>query len=130
VDGVQQVADPLTIATRPATELVARFMGDNNIVNGKVTERDGDRMVVEDEHGVRASVRAPGANQAVGDSAMISVRAAAVEVDENDDSTTVSTEPSRIERDGGTGARHWITFRAEKSKGSVAVRPELARLYT
>jgi ABC-type Fe3+/spermidine/putrescine transport system ATPase subunit len=80
---IQQVADPLTIATKPATELVARFMGDNNIVRGKVVERDGDRLVVEDEHGVRASVRAPGAGQAVGDAAMISVRAAAVEVDPN-----------------------------------------------
>ncbi len=38
---IQQVADPLTIATKPATELVARFMGDNNIVSGKVTEREG-----------------------------------------------------------------------------------------
>ena len=33
---IQQVADPLTIATRPATELVARFMGDNNIFRGRV----------------------------------------------------------------------------------------------
>ena len=40
---IQQVADPLTIATKPATELVARFMGDNNIIRGKVTERNGDR---------------------------------------------------------------------------------------
>ena len=31
---IQQVADPLTIATRPANELVARFMGDNNIFRG------------------------------------------------------------------------------------------------
>ena len=57
---IQQVADPLTIATKPATELVARFMGDNNIIRGKVTEREGDRLVVEDEQHVRASVRAPG----------------------------------------------------------------------
>ena len=57
---IQQIADPLTIATRPATELVARFMGDNNIIRGKVIERDGGRLVVEDEHGVRVSVRAPG----------------------------------------------------------------------
>ena len=34
---IQQVADPLTIATKPATEVVARFMGDNNIVRGVVT---------------------------------------------------------------------------------------------
>ena len=64
---IQQVADPLTIATRPATDVVARFMGDNNIIRGTVIERDGDRLVVEDEQHVRASVQAPGAAQAVGD---------------------------------------------------------------
>src|SRR5256714_10549249 len=80
---IQQIADPLTIATKPATELVARFMGDNNLIRGRVTERDGDRLVVEDEQHVRASVRAPDARQGVGDSAMIAVRAAAVEVGGN-----------------------------------------------
>src|ERR1700694_2814031 len=63
---IQQVADPLTIATRPATELVARFMGDNNIFRGRLTERDGDRLLVEDEHGVRASVHAPDDQRAEG----------------------------------------------------------------
>jgi putative spermidine/putrescine transport system ATP-binding protein len=77
---IQQVADPLTIATRPATELVARFMGDNNIVHGRLVERDGDRLVVEDEHGVRASVHAPGDTRAQGDATMVSVRAAAVQI--------------------------------------------------
>ncbi|HZR91770.1 MAG TPA: ABC transporter ATP-binding protein [Gaiellaceae bacterium] len=80
---IQQVADPLTIATKPATELVARFMGDNNIIRGKVTEADGDRLVVEDEQHVRVSVRAPGAKRSVGDEAMVSVRAAAVDVGAN-----------------------------------------------
>src|SRR3954453_4381882 len=78
---IQQIADPLTVATRPATELVARFMGDNNIIRGVVTERDGNRLVVQDEHDVRASVMAPGDDRAVGDPAMVAVRAAAVEVD-------------------------------------------------
>jgi ABC-type Fe3+/spermidine/putrescine transport system ATPase subunit len=78
---IQQIADPLTIATKPATELVARFMGDNNIIRGKVAEREGDRLVVEDEQHVRASVRAPGTDRAVGAPAMVAVRAAAVEVD-------------------------------------------------
>ena len=54
---IQQVADPLTIATKPATELVARFMGDNNIIRGRVTESANGRVVVEDEEGVRVSVR-------------------------------------------------------------------------
>ena len=77
---IQQIADPLTIATRPATELVARFMGDNNIIRGHLTDRDGNRLVVEDEHGVRASVRAPGDLRAVGEPTLVSVRAAAVEL--------------------------------------------------
>jgi ABC-type Fe3+/spermidine/putrescine transport system ATPase subunit len=80
---IQQIADPLTIATKPATELVARFMGDNNIVKGKVVSTEGDRLVIEDDHGVRASVRTAGDSRSVGDAAMVSVRAAAVEVDEN-----------------------------------------------
>ncbi len=80
---IQQMGDPLTIATRPATELVARFMGDNNIIRGKVTERNGNRLVVEDEHKVRVNVRADGATApAVGDSVLVAIRAAAVEVAE------------------------------------------------
>ena len=79
---IQQIADPLTIATKPATELVARFMGDNNIVRGKVVERNGDRLVIQDEHGVRASVRAPADQRTQGDAAMVSIRAAAVQVDD------------------------------------------------
>jgi putative spermidine/putrescine transport system ATP-binding protein len=80
---IQQVADPLTIATRPETELVARFMGDNNVIRGRVTERSGDRLVVENEDRVRTAVVAQGDPRAVGDEAMVSVRAAAVQVDEN-----------------------------------------------
>src|SRR5262245_49372587 len=79
---IQQIADPLTIATKPATELVARFMGDNNIVRGTIAERDGDRFVVEDDHGVRASVLAPGDDRKAGDEAMVSIRAAAVQVED------------------------------------------------
>src|SRR6266446_999972 len=62
---IQQIADPLTIATKPETELVARFMGDNNIIRGRVVERSGDRFVIEGEHDVRASVIAPGDGRAV-----------------------------------------------------------------
>jgi ABC-type Fe3+/spermidine/putrescine transport system ATPase subunit len=77
---IQQIADPLTIATRPETELVARFMGDNNIIRGKVAERNGDRVTVLGDQDVRASVLAPGNDTKVGDDALVSVRAAAVEI--------------------------------------------------
>src|SRR5712692_2519524 len=72
---IQQMGDPLTIATRPATELVARFMGDNNIIRGQVAERNGNRLVVEDEHKMRVNVRADGATApAVGDSVLVAIR--------------------------------------------------------
>src|SRR5947209_7949378 len=93
---IQQVADPLTIATKPATELVARFMGDNNIIRGKVAERDGDRLIVEDEHGVRASLHAPGDARAPGDAAMVSVRAAAVQIADVDGPAPINSADCEI----------------------------------
>ena len=93
---VQQIADPLTIATKPETEVVARFMGDNNVVRGKVTSREGDRLVVEDDHGLRASVSAPGAPQQVGDPALVAVRAAAVEVSDSGVAGDVNTAECEI----------------------------------
>jgi ABC-type sugar transport system ATPase subunit len=47
-----------------------------------VSERNGDRLVVVGEHDVRTSVLAPGSDAKVGDEALVSVRAAAVEIDE------------------------------------------------
>jgi putative spermidine/putrescine transport system ATP-binding protein len=77
---IQQIADPLTIATRPETELVARFMGDNNIIRGTVESRDGNRLVVENG-AIRTSV--VGGEQAVGDKVVVAVRAAAVQLGTN-----------------------------------------------
>jgi putative spermidine/putrescine transport system ATP-binding protein len=86
---IQQIADPLTIATRPATELVARFMGDNNIISGKVTESQNGRVVIQDEHDVHVSVRpGDGAVPAVGEPAQVAIRAAAVEVGETGEGKT------------------------------------------
>src|SRR2546421_4696593 len=82
---MQQIAGPLTIATRPATELVARFMGDNNIIRGRLAERDGDRLVVEDEHGERVTAKADVGAPAVGSPAQVAIRAAAVQVDDSGD---------------------------------------------
>jgi ABC-type Fe3+/spermidine/putrescine transport system ATPase subunit len=80
---IQQAADPLTIATKPATELVARFMGDNNLIRGTVTESQNGRLLIEDEFGVQVSVR-PGdaAAPGVGEPALVAIRAAAVQVGE------------------------------------------------
>ena len=77
---IQQIDPPLIIATKPRNELVARFMGDNNIVRGSITEKQGDRVVVTNKNGVRASAQAPGDGRGVGAAANIAVRAAAVNV--------------------------------------------------
>ncbi|MBM3678397.1 MAG: ABC transporter ATP-binding protein [Actinobacteria bacterium] len=77
---IQQVADPLTIATRPRNELVARFMGDNNIIAGKVSARSGDRLTIAHPSGFSVTVRAPDAGEQPGQDARVAVRAAAVEI--------------------------------------------------
>ncbi len=76
---IQQVADPLTISTRPENELVASFMGDNNILHGTVSAKEADRLVI-DEGNVKVSVRAPGSSLSVGSPATVSIRAASVDV--------------------------------------------------
>jgi len=85
---IQQVADPLTIATKPATELVARFMGDNNIISGKVAKGENGRVVIEDENVQVSIAPADGKAPAVGEEAQVSIRAAAVEVGETGDAKT------------------------------------------
>src|SRR5213595_3407465 len=82
---IQQVAEPLTIATRPATELVARFMGDNNIISGRVTESSNGRLVVENDQNVRVTAKAGAGAPAVGSPAQVAIRAAAVQVDDSGD---------------------------------------------
>jgi ABC-type Fe3+/spermidine/putrescine transport system ATPase subunit len=79
---IQQIGEPLAVATKPETELVARFMGDNNIIRGRIASREGNRLIIENGS-VRASVAAPEDARAVGDAASVAIRAAAVEVDLN-----------------------------------------------
>jgi ABC-type Fe3+/spermidine/putrescine transport system ATPase subunit len=79
---IQQVGDPLTVATKPETELVALFMGDNNIIHGRVAGREGNRLTIENG-GVRASVVTDDDTRAIGDDVAVSIRAAAVELDQN-----------------------------------------------
>jgi ABC-type Fe3+/spermidine/putrescine transport system ATPase subunit len=72
---------------RPAHDLdeagerfVATFMGDNNLIRGRVASREGDRLVVDDGR-LRASVVVPGAEHQVGSPATVA-GAAAVRVEE------------------------------------------------
>ena len=77
---ISQVGDPLTISTRPENEIVARFMGDNNIFRGTVAAREGDRVVI-DAGRLKVVAPAPANGFEPGSEASASVRASAVHVD-------------------------------------------------
>ena len=77
---IQQIGDPLTISTRPENELVASFMGDNNILRGTVVSREDGRLVIDDglRQGQRRRARRPTSRWAR--RRRVAVRAAAVQV--------------------------------------------------
>lgn len=91
---IQQADDPLTISTRPNNEIVAAFMGDNNILRGKVVSSENGRLVVDTGY-ARASVTAPGSDLAVGAEVSVAVRAAAVSV--HDQGGAPAEDVNRVE---------------------------------
>ena len=79
---IQQVADPLTIATRPATELVARFMGDNNIIRGRSASATATGSSSRTSTACARACARRATSAAAASAALVSVRAAAVEIGE------------------------------------------------
>ena len=44
---LQQIAEPRDVYFRPENLFVARFMGENNLIAGRITRRDGDQVRVQ-----------------------------------------------------------------------------------
>jgi putative spermidine/putrescine transport system ATP-binding protein len=78
---IAQIGDPWTISNYPENEVVAAFMGDNNIFRGTIAERDGERLLIEGELG-KLSVRASTEAGDAGAPASVSVRSASIDVDQ------------------------------------------------
>ncbi|MGX5831384.1 ABC transporter ATP-binding protein [Mesorhizobium sp. 43Arga] len=77
---IEQAAPPRDVFERPATAFVARFMGDHNVISGRVTgSRDG--MVVFDVNG-GSSLAASGAAQEMGAPIDIAIRTDHVRIGE------------------------------------------------
>jgi putative spermidine/putrescine transport system ATP-binding protein len=76
---IQQLGSPAEISQRPANVFVAAFMGDNNILRGKVTEvRDGQAML---DAGIGHLAMLTGrSSPSVGDQLTVAVRANCVKV--------------------------------------------------
>ncbi len=43
---IEQAATPRTVFERPATPFVARFMGDHNVISGRVAAHEGDELLL------------------------------------------------------------------------------------
>ncbi|CAN7593183.1 ABC transporter ATP-binding protein [Mesorhizobium sp. LjNodule214] len=77
---IEQAAHPRTVFERPATAFVARFMGDHNVVSGRVTgSRDG--MVLFDVPG-GGSLAASGQGREAGEPIDIAIRTDHVRIGE------------------------------------------------
>ena len=68
---IEQAAHPREVFNRPATAFVARFMGDHNVISGRVSGRDGDFALVTIPGGADFRAASPAA---VGDTLSIAVR--------------------------------------------------------
>nr|WP_319514564.1 ABC transporter ATP-binding protein [uncultured Cohaesibacter sp.] len=44
---IEQAASPRQIFEKPATPFVARFMGNHNVISGRIIEREGERITIE-----------------------------------------------------------------------------------
>jgi ABC-type Fe3+/spermidine/putrescine transport system ATPase subunit len=79
---IAQVGDPLTVSTKPETELVARFMGDNNVFAGTVRRGEDGRLLL-DTPWTRITLPSSADGHEEGAEATVSVRAAAVQIHED-----------------------------------------------
>ncbi|MGQ4274009.1 ABC transporter ATP-binding protein [Terrihabitans sp. B22-R8] len=69
---IEQAATPREVFNRPATAFVARFMGDHNVISGRVSERQSDGLLFEVPGG--GTFHAPPAARDEGETIEIAVR--------------------------------------------------------
>ncbi|QRM55949.1 ABC transporter ATP-binding protein [Sinorhizobium sp. BG8] len=77
---IEQAASPREVFERPATAFVARFMGDHNVLSGRVVSNEGGRVVFEAVEGQVFSVAGKGPE--IGSSVDIGVRTDKVRIEE------------------------------------------------
>jgi putative spermidine/putrescine transport system ATP-binding protein len=69
---IEQAAPPRTVFERPATAFVARFMGDHNVVSGRVAEASAGIVLIDVPNG--GTFAAGGTGRTAGEAADIAVR--------------------------------------------------------
>ncbi|MER9392187.1 MULTISPECIES: ABC transporter ATP-binding protein [unclassified Mesorhizobium] len=81
---IEQAAPPRDVFQRPATAFVARFMGDHNVISGRVTGERGGMVVFDVNGGASLAARGQGreAGQEVGTPIDIAIRTDHVRIGE------------------------------------------------
>ena len=82
---IEQAASPRQVFERPATAFVARFMGDHNVLSGRVVSVKDDMLVLEAPEGQTFSVRGNG--KLAGEPVDIGVRTDRVRLEAANDKT-------------------------------------------
>lgn len=77
---IEQAAHPRDVFERPATAFVARFMGDHNVITGRVTGRRGAMVVFDVDGG--GSLAASGQGREAGEPIDIAIRTDRVRIGE------------------------------------------------
>ncbi|QRM47131.1 ABC transporter ATP-binding protein [Rhizobium sp. BG4] len=82
---IEQAASPRQVFEQPATAFVARFMGDHNVLSGRVTSVKDDMLILEAPEGQTFSVRGNG--KLAGEAVDIGVRTDRVRLEAATDKT-------------------------------------------
>ncbi|AYG68871.1 MULTISPECIES: ABC transporter ATP-binding protein [unclassified Rhizobium] len=79
---IEQAASPREIFEHPATAFVARFMGDHNVLSGRVTSSEDGRVTMTVPEGQGFSVR--GTGRRTGEAADIAIRTDRIRLSQSD----------------------------------------------
>ncbi len=71
---IEQLADPRTIYESPATEYVARFIGDMNFISGTVKEINADKVLLQTAESMLTAMIRGGGSPAAGDRWLLGIR--------------------------------------------------------
>jgi len=85
---IQQLADPPTLYEKPENSFVAQFIGENNTLEARVTEREGDIVTVRFHNGETATALAVNCG-GVGELTRLSLRPERVEIGAQEDFNSV-----------------------------------------
>ena len=110
---IEQIGSPEEVYTHPRSEFVARFLGNSNLLDGRVTARDGTRLRVEvDGIGPLEAVANGAVSPQGGEATRLVVRAEKLHLSERPNGKGAGTEMSgRIDAVDyqGQAARYFVT---------------------